>query len=571
VAGLPSRPHFGIVSLVSTVRRRSPLPLLIVSVGLTAIAAIDAHRATVAQQETVARAMTQVGSFAVWSYSRRLEDRVTAMLREALGAVNHGDNVHMRPPVPDARELAHYLPFDSRCNCHRTRFGPNPRNLFAFKLGERELDVARNTHPNPLEGWEVDRAPLVQLGPPYSDAERHWIVDTLTRDIRAAVRPHRGFSLVVTRRVLAYTLMPTAWGDTMVYGGEYERSDITDLLTELLDARELLPAAFITEHHNRDIIVARVWQRDGVKLLDSDSLETPAYASTVALEPKFGALSVEMFVRPHQGGAVVFGDLPRSHLPFLLGMLGLAAALSVVAVFQLRREQELARMRSDFVSNVSHELRTPLAQIRLYSETLRFGRARTAEERDWSLRHIERETGRLNQLVDNILRFSRVGSADPAHPVAVDVAAEIESVVEEFQPLAASRRARIETRLEARPFAHLREDALRRALFNLLDNAVKYGPEGQTVVVWLSDVGGEVRVTVSDEGPGVAASERESVWLPFQRGKAAANAAGSGIGLSVVRDIARQHGGRAWVERGPNGGARFVIAFPPAPVEASRA
>jgi signal transduction histidine kinase len=408
---------------------------------------------------------------------------------------------------------------------------------------------------------------MIQLGAPYSDAERRWILDTLTRDIHAAVRPHRGFSLVVTRRVLAYTLMPTAWGDTMVYGGEYERADVTDLLNELLDARELLPAAFITEHRNRDIIVARVWQRDGVKLLDSDSSETPAYSSTMALEPKFGALSVEMFVRPQRGGLVVFGDLPRSHLPFLLGMLALAAALSVVAVFQLRREQELAQMRSDFVSNVSHELRTPLTQIRLYSETLRFGRARTSEERDWSLRHIERETGRLNHLVDNILRFSRVGSADPAHAVAVDVAAEVESVVQEFQPLAASRRATVTYSLDARPFANLREDALRRMLLNLLDNAVKYGPEGQTVCVSLSELGGEVRVSVTDEGPGVAAAERETVWLPFQRGRAATNAAGSGIGLSVVRDIARQHSGRAWVERASNGGARFVVAFPVATPE----
>jgi len=559
------------VNFVSTLRRRSPLPLLIVAVGLTAIAAIDAHRATVAQQETVARAMTQFGSFGVWSYTRRLEDRITAMLSEALGAVNHGDHVHMRPPVPSARDLAHYLPFDSRCECHHTRFGPNPRNLFAFRLGERELDVAINTHPNPVEGWEVDRAPLMRIVAPYSDEERRWIVDTLTRDIRAVPRPHRGFSLVMTRRVLAYTLMPTAWGDTMVYGGEYERSDVSDLLTDLLDERALLPAAFITGHPNRDIIVARVWQRDGVKLLDSDSTESPTHASTVALEPKYGAISVEMFVRPQQGELVVFGDLPRSHLPFLLGLLAVAAALAVVAVFQLRREQELARMRSDFVSNVSHELRTPLAQIRLYSETLRFGRTRTDEERDWSLRHIERETGRLNHLVDNILRFSRVGAADPARVAPVDVATEVAAVVAEFQPLAASRRVTVDMQLGAGLSADLREDSIRRVLLNLLDNAVKYGPEGQRVLVTLDDAGGEVHVAVNDQGPGVAASERESVWLPFQRGRAARNAAGSGIGLSVVRDIARQHGGRAWVERSPEGGARFVVAFPTVKSEHPRA
>jgi signal transduction histidine kinase len=549
--------------------RRWPLPLLLVSLALTGIAALDAHRAVVSQDATVNRAMREFSSFAAWSYTQHVEDKLSVMLRESLGAVNHGDNLHTNPPVPRASDLAHYLPFDSRCNCHRNRFGPNPYALFAFRLGESSLDVATNSHPDPLEGWEVDRpvARLIPAGaiPDYSAEDRRWIVDTITHRTRSTTTPDRGFTLVVGRRVVGYTLMPTAWGDTMVYGAEYRRQSLVDVLQGELETKGLLPATFTDSLSNRDVIVARVSDRAGGPLFDSAPRETSPYVTRLETSPNLGGMAMRVFVRPQQANVLVIGGLPKSHLPFLLGVLALAAALSVVAVIQLRRETELARMRSDFVANVSHELRTPLAQIRLFTETLRFGRARTAEQRDWSLGHIERETTRLGMLVENVLRFSRAGSIDVTRPVAVNVAEETTRIVDEFRPLAASRDVRLEARIEPTPTVSLRPDAVRRVLLNLLDNAVKYGPAGQTVTVDVAVQNGEIRLAVSDQGPGVPASEREKVWLPFQRGAAATIAAGSGIGLSVVRDIAAQNGGRAWVESAPGGGARFVLAIAATP------
>ena len=549
--------------------RRWPLPLLLVSLALTAVAALDAHRAVVSQDATVNRAMREFSSFAAWSYGQHLEDRLGVMLREALGAVNHGENMHMEPPVPKANNLPHILPFDTRCNCHRTRFGPNPAAMFAFRLGDDSLEVAVNTHPDPMEGWEVDRPPMAVLPagatPNYSREDRRWIVDTITRATHAVARPYRGFTLVVGHpRVIAYTLMPTAWGDTMVYGAEYARAGIIDVFEGTLDSKGLLPASFTSQSSNREVIVARVSKPDGTSLFDSAPSERSPYGTTLQLAPNFGAMSLEVFVRPRQASVLVIGGLPKSHLPFLLGVLALAAALSVVAVIQLRRETELARMRSDFVSNVSHELRTPLAQIRLFTETLRTGRAPTPAQRDWSLGHIERETTRLNHLVENVLRFSRAGRTDATRAVPVDIAAETASIVEEFRPLAASRNARVESDVEPTPQVLLHPDALRRILLNLLDNAVKFGPAGQTVRVSVTARDGTVEVAVVDQGPGVKPSERESIWQPFQRGSAAAVAAGSGIGLSVVKDVAEQAGARVWVESAPGGGggARFVLSIP---------
>ena len=104
-------------------------------------------------------------------------------------------------------------------------------------------------------------------------------------------------------------------------------------------------------------------------------------------------------------------------------------------------------------------------------------------------------------------------------------------------------------------------------LLNLLDNAVKYGPDGQTVTVGCqAGDPGRVRVYVSDQGPGVPEADRERVWERFwrlerDRGSAIA---GTGIGLSVVRELAALHGGRSWVEQGSQGGCRFVIELPTA-------
>ena len=288
-----------------------------------------------------------------------------------------------------------------------------------------------------------------------------------------------------------------------------------------------------------------------------------------ALPPAAGGLVVHARIRPALADALVIGGLPRSRLPFLLGLLVLATGLSVVAVMQLRREGELARLRADFVSSVSHELRTPLAQIRLYLETLRLGRWGTEAQREHALVVVDRETRRLAHLVENVLQFSRASRGDRGPRQRTDVAGELACVAEEFAPLAASRGARIAVTLGDPPPVAMRAGALRQVLLNLLDNAVKYGPAGQTIRLHAAGTpdGRAVVLTVDDEGRGVAPGERESVWRPFHRGAAASElgAGGSGIGLAVVREIVVGHGGRTRIDAAPGGGARVVVELPAMP------
>src|SRR5439155_24305331 len=114
-------------------------------------------------------------------------------------------------------------------------------------------------------------------------------------------------------------------------------------------------------------------------------------------------------------------------------------------------------------------------------------------------------------------------------------------------------------------------DAVRQIVLNLLDNAVKYGPEGQSIEVGVSNGASGVRLFVDDEGPGIPQAERERIWLPFYRieSPGASAVAGTGIGLSVVADLVALQGGRVWVAPGERGGAGFVIEFRAASAEAA--
>jgi two-component system phosphate regulon sensor histidine kinase PhoR len=260
--------------------------------------------------------------------------------------------------------------------------------------------------------------------------------------------------------------------------------------------------------------------------------------------------------------ALVVGGLPGNRVPLLLLLVVLTAGLLGVALFQLRRHEQLARLRTDFVSGVSHELRTPLAQIRWFAELLQLGKLRTDEERARSAAIIDQEARRLTYLVENVLSFSR--SEKGAERVAIaptPIAPEIHGAIELFLPLARSRRMTVQVDVPTGLLAMADRNALRQIVLNLLDNAAKYGPAGQTIRVRGEAVGHRVRLTIEDEGPGVPASDRDRIWEPYVRLNRDAEAAtgGSGIGLSVVRELVTMQHGTVTVDRAESGGARFII------------
>ncbi|MDB4917208.1 MAG: ATP-binding region ATPase domain protein [Gemmatimonadetes bacterium] len=255
----------------------------------------------------------------------------------------------------------------------------------------------------------------------------------------------------------------------------------------------------------------------------------------------------------------------------LQGLLVAGLLLSLAYLFQsrwnaaqLRRERELMRVRDDFVSSVSHELRTPLTQIRMYAELLRTGSMKGQSDTARALNVIEKEARRLAILVDNILNFSRLRRrTQETNGMVTDVAEETRHVIDAFGPLAAERGMSVRADMAESLRACVDSLALRQLLLNLLENAAKYGPRGQNVVIGAVADNNKVRIWVDDEGTGVPPDERSKIWEPFFRGVAGRgnDITGSGIGLSVVQDLVILHGGDVSVTDAPTGGARFMVWF----------
>ena len=327
----------------------------------------------------------------------------------------------------------------------------------------------------------------------------------------------------------------------------------------------LLPESLIGHLSVDSILSISVTTLSGVEVYKSPGWAALTYSAADTIEPNFGRLIMRVSLNKEFAEMLVVGGLPASRLPMLVALFVIAAGLLTVALLQLRRQQELARLRTEFVSGVSHELRTPLAQIRWFAELLHMGKLRSEEERGRSAGIIDQEARRLTYLVENVLNFSRAEKGtNRISPAPADLDHEIADVLELFAPLARARRMSVASALNANAVVSFDRDALRQILLNLLDNAVKYGPAGQTITVSSEVVGDRARISVEDQGPGIPHVERQRVWEPYVRLNRDVESAtgGSGIGLSVVRELVTLHGGRTRAEGAPSGGARIVIELP---------
>jgi len=323
--------------------------------------------------------------------------------------------------------------------------------------------------------------------------------------------------------------------------------------------------------HNDSLVAVRIADASGVALYRTPTAVDASIASTTRFPVEWGELSITTALRPQAAALVLPGGIPESPIPMLIGLLLTAATLVGIAAVMIWRMHELSRLRADFTSSVSHELRTPLTQILLYAETIEMGRQRSPAKRAEAIGVITRETRRLIHLVENVLQFSRAERSLTRlrlRPLALsELVAE---TVGAFGPVAEARGVAVCLRLDGPVAAHGDADALRRVLLNLLDNAVRHGPTGQTVTVSVDLAGSWARILVEDEGPGVPEQRREDIWKPFVRLGDGDDASftGCGIGLSIVSELVALHGGRRGVRSRPAGGAVFFVEIPAAPTAA---
>jgi len=294
----------------------------------------------------------------------------------------------------------------------------------------------------------------------------------------------------------------------------------------------------------------------------------PGHAASARTEALGGPLEgFRVRVAPAAGAPVVW---VTRFVGLMITFIGLVAMVILVATIAgLRytaRQLELAHLKSSFVSNVTHELKTPIALIRLSAETLQLRRFSTPAEGDAFLAGIARETRRLQQLVDNILDFARLeaGQAE-LRPGTVDLARVVRETVEDFRPRLEQQGFRVALDLpEGLP--PVRGDAamLQHCVLNLLDNALKYSRERREVEVSVEARDGAVAASVTDHGIGIAPADQKRIFEKFVRVQTGLvhDVKGAGLGLSLVHQIVRAHGGRVELASSPGEGSTFTLVLP---------
>jgi len=247
-------------------------------------------------------------------------------------------------------------------------------------------------------------------------------------------------------------------------------------------------------------------------------------------------------------------------------MLALVLAGAYALFRGVSRELRVAQLQSDFVSAVSHEFRTPLTSLSGISELLTNGRLADESRKNQAYTYLQRETGRLKRLVEDLLDFGRMESGRKQYQIEPhDVFGAVRAVVADFREEALAGGFEVELNLDANaPTVKADEQELRRAIRNLLENAVKYSPECRTVWVEGRVNHRQVAISVRDRGMGVEPREQREVFKKFVRGAAAKKAGikGTGIGLSMVKQIADACGGEIRLESVVGEGSTFTIFFP---------
>jgi signal transduction histidine kinase len=232
----------------------------------------------------------------------------------------------------------------------------------------------------------------------------------------------------------------------------------------------------------------------------------------------------------------------------------------------LGRELRLARQKTDFVSNVSHELKTPLTSIRMFSELLAEGKSTDETKRSGYARIISSEASRLSRLINNVLDFARLERGERRHhPQTCDLRDLVLEAMATYLPHLEAAGFQMNTRLPEHPLpVQADRDGVSQILVNLVSNAEKYGGDAKHIEVEAAVEGDRVVVRVMDRGLGVPRQSEGRLFEKFFRAHDSLDSgiAGSGLGLTLARGIARQHGGDVTYQRRDGGGSIFTFHLP---------
>jgi two-component system phosphate regulon sensor histidine kinase PhoR len=242
-------------------------------------------------------------------------------------------------------------------------------------------------------------------------------------------------------------------------------------------------------------------------------------------------------------------------------MLG-GMSLGIVLILRdIKREKEMTEMQSEFVAHVTHELKTPLTSINMFAETIFLDRAKSEELRKKYSNIIIKESEVLKRKIDNILEYSvRKNESTKYRMKETNLTSLVGEVMDEMKYWLDINKFEVHTEFEADIFAHIDLEAIKQALTNLIGNAIKYSPVEKRLRVSLKKQAKQIFIEVEDSGMGIPKDQIDLIFEKFYRVRSIdSETTGTGLGLSVTRDIVKAHHGEIRVVSEINKGSKFTI------------
>ncbi len=400
----------------------------------------------------------------------------------------------------------------------------------------------------------VERNGRLRYPAAWRDAADAVLFEPVIRALPSAAWERGGKRAVVTGAPVCLAVLRTARGEPLVV--MYAR-DIAALRRDVLEAS--------LAGLESPTIVAVLDEADR-PVYSRASLAQAERVLSVALGEALPGWRVAVYAPP----GTTPHDAVRRQVMMFTGafavLLAVIAAGIVLTWRLMRRESEMAQLKSDFVANVSHDLKTPLSVIRMFGETLELGRVPDEGRRREYYRVITRESERLSRLIDNVLDFSRIEGGRRRYergPTAVEPL--VRDTLEAFAYPLEQQGFKVEVAVAGDlPEVPMDADAVGQALANLVDNAIKYAGEERVIAVDARRAGDRLALAVSDRGIGIPPVEQGRIFEKFYRvGRSETQGRrGSGVGLALVRHVAEAHGGTVTVHSTPGRGSRFTLWLP---------
>jgi signal transduction histidine kinase len=291
---------------------------------------------------------------------------------------------------------------------------------------------------------------------------------------------------------------------------------------------------------------------DGDNLVYTSQLNPMLPEQLIKIKPSNETLVKDLIKRR----ALIYG--------IALALLLVAMSLGLLLILRdIARERNLARLRADFISNVTHELKTPLTSIRMYAESLLMGRVKTPDVQKEYLEVVVNESERLKRMINNILEFSKMEKGKPEYHFAnSNLASIVKSAIQEINYWLEKEGFDVVTELDDKIFSDVDPEKMKQAIGNLLSNAIKYSTDSKKIFVRLFKNPEHVCIEVEDQGMGIPEDKLSRIFEQFYRIEQKESISGTGLGLTVVKEIIEAHNGSISVTSEIGKGSRFTVIIP---------